>query len=102
MLWIPSRRNVSELKVRTGVLVPISWLNLWSYAFAAVVFQFARVGDDEDAEIFLRKLHDESSVKDYVDTLSGSDLIELMDLQNGGRKDYTENDQRKVCVGVEN
>ena len=33
-----------------------------------------------------------------MDTLSGSDLIELMSLREADGEDYTENDQRKVCV----
>ena len=67
-----------------------------------MVFQFVRVGDDKDAEEFLRELDDDSSVKDYVDTLSGSDLMELMNLRKAQGINYTENDQRKVYATVEN
>jgi len=61
-----------------------------------VVFQFARVGDDEDAETFLKYLDDESSVKAYVDTLSGSDLMDLMTKHEADGTDFSPDDQCRM------
>jgi len=61
----------------------------------AVAFQFARVGSDDDAKKFLQKLDDESKVADYVDTLSGGDIVEIMGLE-GDTKVMTEKHQRKA------
>jgi len=47
-----------------------------------IVFQFARVGNDKEAEAFLKRLDDESDVKDHVDTMSGNDLMDVI----GARK----------------
>ena len=56
-----------------------------SYASAGVLFQFARVGNDAEAEKFLKYLDEESYVKDYVDTLSGNDLMDLVGARAGSR-----------------
>ena len=67
-----------------------------------MVFQFARVGDDDEAKRFLKYLDDESSVKAYVDTLSGSDLMNLMTKHEVDGTDFTPDDQVGVCATEEN
>jgi len=52
----------------------------------AVAFQFARVGNDEGAKKFLKYLDDESSVQKYVDTLWGEDIVDMMGLNDEGKK----------------
>ena len=59
-----------------------------------MVFQFARVGNDEAAAEFLRKLGEESSVKEFVDTLSGGDLMDLI----GTRVTDGTGDLQQVCA----
>lgn len=43
--------------------------------FKAVVFQFARVGNDPYAQLFLEKLDSRSNVSKIMDTLSSEDLV---------------------------
>ena len=66
--------------------------------FTGIVFQFARVGNDKEAEEFLKHLGEESSVKDYVDTLSGSDLMTVMGTRAMEGERYTVNDLQMVCA----
>ena len=47
------------------------------HAFAAVVFQFVSVGNDAEGVKFLREL-DVSSVSKVVDTVSGSDIMDII------------------------
>ncbi|KAF8419520.1 hypothetical protein EV426DRAFT_576873 [Tirmania nivea] len=61
----------------------------------AIAFQFARVGNDRDAQKFLEHLDNKSSVKDYVDTLSGGDLMEIMGMRTKD-KALTEKHQRRM------
>ena len=62
----------------------------------AIAFQFARVGNDRDAKKFLEHLDNKSPVKDYVDTLSGGDLMEIMGMRTKDQA-LTEKHQRRVC-----
>lgn len=68
--------------------------------FAGVVFQFARVGDDPDAAKFLQDLDDSSSCAGNVDTLSGNDLMGLVDTVNS--KTCSTHEQRTVCTARRN
>ena len=66
-----------------------------------MVFQFIRVGDDKDAEKYLKYLDEKSSVRKYVDILSGSDLIKLMTDRETQGMDLTPRDQCRVCADGE-
>ncbi|RPB26493.1 hypothetical protein L211DRAFT_680755 [Terfezia boudieri ATCC MYA-4762] len=61
----------------------------------AIAFQFARVGNDRDAKKFLEHLDNKSSVKDYVDTLAGGDLMEIMGMRTKDQA-LTEKHQRRM------
>lgn len=63
--------------------------------FSGVVFQFARVGNDEAAEEFLRELDDTSTCRGNVDTLSGKNLVDHFPPRLG---DLTLHQQREVCI----
>ena len=62
----------------------------------AIVFQFARVGNDRDGRRFLEHLDNKSPVKDYVDTLSGGDLVGIMGMRTQDQA-LTEKHQWRVC-----
>ena len=63
-----------------------------------MVFQFARIGNDTEAEEFLRWLDETSAVSDYVDTLSGSDLMDVIGAREATGKNYQAEDLRLVCA----
>ena len=85
------------LKV-SAVIYKSEPLNRATNVRKAIAFQFARVGNDRDAKKFLEHLDNKSTVKDYVDTLSGGDLMEIMGMRSKD-PDYklTEKHQRRVC-----
>ena len=62
-----------------------------------VVFQFARVGDDPAAAEFLRRLAEESSVSELVDTLSAGDLMDLIGARAADGNGYQASDLQQVC-----
>ena len=62
-----------------------------------MVFQFARVGNDEAAAEFLRKLDEDSPVSKFVDTLSGSDLMDLIGARAADGNSYQAGDLQQVC-----
>lgn len=62
-----------------------------------MVFQFARVGNDQDAKEFLRKLGEESSVSGVVDILSGNDLMDLVGTR-AADGDFKPEDLQQVCT----
>lgn len=63
-----------------------------------MVFQFARVGNDYVAAEFLRKLGEDSPVSEFVDTLSGYNLMDLIGM---GPRDFRPEDLQKVCTAGE-
>lgn len=54
------------------------------------------MGDDQDAVEFLRKLDEDSSVADFVDIFSGSDLMDLMGPQSADGEDFKPGDLQQV------
>jgi len=64
----------------------------------AVVFQFARVGNDENAQKYLKFLDDHSKVKDLVDTMSGNDLMDVIGWRStdSEEEELNESQQRKM------
>ena len=70
---------------------------LMANGLIGVVFQFARVGNDKPAEEFLRWLDEESPVSQFVDTLSGNDLMDLIGTRAPDGKGYQAADLQQVC-----
>ena len=52
----------------------------------------------KEAEEFLEHLVERSTVKDYVDTLSGSDLMTVMGTRAKEGEPYRVNDLQMVCA----
>ena len=62
-----------------------------------VAFQFARVGNDQAGAEFLRRLAEESSVSELVDTLSAGDLMDLIGVRAADGQGYQAGDIQQVC-----
>ena len=56
------------------------------------------MGNDKDAKEFLRSLGEDSSVSEFVDTLSGSDLMNLIGPQSADGGDFKPEDLQQVCI----
>ena len=70
-------------------------------ASAAVVFQFVQIGNDPDLEESLWRLSGKPEFRNCVDTLSGSDLIELIYARAAEGGGYQVEDQQRVCAAGE-
>jgi len=61
----------------------------------AIAFQFARVGNDRNGQNFLEHLDSKSPVKNYVDTVSGEDLMGIIGSRTRGQA-LTEEHQQQI------
>ena len=70
-----------------------------------MVFQFVQVGDDSEAEEFLRKLGTESSVAEYVHVILGTTVMKILDeleekLRNESRLRVSESTLKRAEKGT--
>lgn len=63
-----------------------------------MVFQFVSIGNDAEGLEFLRGLDEDSSVSQCVDTISGSDLMDLMAMRAAEGRGFEAGDLQKVAM----
>jgi len=66
-------------RVEEAIKATVDCLKAAGVGTKAVVFQFVQVGNDTDAEEYLRKLNEESGVAQYVHVASGTAVTEILD-----------------------
>ena len=70
---------------------------LMAFELIGVVFQFARVGNDQEGAEFLRNLSEESPVSKLINTVSGGDLMDLIGARAADGRGYQARDIQQVC-----
>ncbi|RPB26488.1 hypothetical protein L211DRAFT_680078 [Terfezia boudieri ATCC MYA-4762] len=91
IILIPRRLKVCATIRKIELLIRAT--NAWK----AIAFQFARVGNDRDAKKFLEHLGNKSSVKDYVDIVSG-DIRGIIGMRTEDQALTEKHQRRQITV----